>query len=60
MIAGLTPQKLALAVELASLPDSMRGYGHIKEDNVKAAKVKWEKLLAQWRKGEDADKREVA
>ncbi|WP_175938285.1 indolepyruvate ferredoxin oxidoreductase family protein [Caballeronia sp. BCC1704] len=60
LIAGLTPQKLPLAVELASLPDSMRGYGHIKENNVKAAKVKWEKLLARWRSNEGGQKRQVA
>lgn len=59
LIAGLTPQKLPLAIELASLPDSMRGYGHIKENNVKAAKVKWEKLLARWR-DQSGEKRQVA
>lgn len=60
LIAGLTMQKLPLAVELAGLPDSMRGYGHIKENNVKAAKVKWERLLARWRDREGAPKRQVA
>lgn len=60
LIAGLTAQKLPLAIELANLPDSMRGYGHIKENNVKAAKVKWEKLLARWRSNESGEKRQVA
>jgi len=60
LIAGLTVQKLPLAVELASLPDSMRGYGHIKDNNVKAAKIKWNALLARWRNDEGSQARQVA
>ena len=51
---------LQLAVELANLPDSMRGYGHIKDNNVKAAKIKWNALLARWRNNEGGEKRQVA
>ena len=54
LIAGLTPPNLALAIELASLPDSMRGYGHVKDNNVQAAKTKWNALLARWREGQTA------
>ena len=60
LIAGLTMPKLPLAIELASLPDSMRGYGHIKDNNVKAAKVKWDKLVARWRDRDGGEKRQVA
>ncbi len=59
LIGGLTSQKMPLAIELASLPDSMRGYGHIKENNVKAAKIKWNALLARWRNSEGGEKRAV-
>ena len=31
LIAGLRPENLALAVEVASVPDRIRGYGHVKE-----------------------------
>ncbi|MGC1442747.1 MAG: indolepyruvate ferredoxin oxidoreductase family protein [Burkholderiaceae bacterium] len=31
VIAGLTADNLALAVELAGLPEDVRGYGHVKE-----------------------------
>ena len=31
LLAGLTPQRLALAVKIAQVPDQIRGYGHIKE-----------------------------
>jgi indolepyruvate ferredoxin oxidoreductase len=60
LMSGLTTQKLALAVELASLPDSMRGYGHVKENNVKAAKIKWNALLTRWRSDDGGEKRAVA
>ncbi|PMS32126.1 indolepyruvate ferredoxin oxidoreductase [Trinickia symbiotica] len=49
LIGGLTPEKLALAVELASLPDGIRGYGHVKENNLRAVRTKWNELLGRWR-----------
>ncbi len=35
LLANLTAEKLPLAVELAGLPHFIRGYGHVKEANVK-------------------------
>jgi len=49
LILGLSVQKHALAVELANLPDGIRGYGHVKENNLKGVRVKWLDLLARWR-----------
>ena len=49
LIAGLTAEKLALALELANLPDGIRGYGHVKESNLRAVRTKWNELLARWR-----------
>jgi indolepyruvate ferredoxin oxidoreductase len=49
LIGGLTAEKLALAVELASLPDGIRGYGHVKENNLRAVRTKWNELLGRWR-----------
>jgi indolepyruvate ferredoxin oxidoreductase len=49
LIAGLTAEKLALALELANLPDGIRGYGHVKENNLRAVRTKWRELLARWR-----------
>jgi indolepyruvate ferredoxin oxidoreductase len=49
LIGGLKPGKLGLAVELASLPDGIRGYGHVKENNLRAVRIKWKDLLARWR-----------
>ena len=39
----------ALAVELASIPEHIRGYGHVKERHLRAAKVKEAELLAAFR-----------
>ncbi len=44
LIGGLTAQKRELAVELANLPDGIRGYGHVKENNLKGVRVKWHGL----------------
>src|SRR3546814_19815623 len=37
--AELTPSNHAVAVELASLPAQIRGYGHIKEANVEKVRA---------------------
>jgi indolepyruvate ferredoxin oxidoreductase len=52
LIGGLTAQKRELAVELANLPDGIRGYGHVKENNLKGVRVKWNDLLTRWRSPE--------
>jgi indolepyruvate ferredoxin oxidoreductase len=49
LLAGLSTDKLALAVEIARIPEDIRGYGHIKERHLAAARAKWERLTARWR-----------
>ena len=49
LLTGLTADKLALAVEIARIPEDIRGYGHVKERHLKAARAKWNGLMAQWR-----------
>jgi indolepyruvate ferredoxin oxidoreductase len=46
LLAKLAPHNHALAVELASIPEEIRGYGHVKERHVKAAKEKEARLRA--------------
>jgi indolepyruvate ferredoxin oxidoreductase len=48
LLAGLTPHNHALALELASLPEEIRGYGHIKTQAVAAARARRERLLARY------------
>jgi indolepyruvate ferredoxin oxidoreductase len=38
LIAELTPQNYSVAVELAKLPQTIKGFGHIKERNVETAR----------------------
>jgi indolepyruvate ferredoxin oxidoreductase len=48
LLAGLSPQNHALAVQIASLPEEMRGFGYIKKRNVDAARSKRDELLARF------------
>jgi indolepyruvate ferredoxin oxidoreductase len=38
-----------LAVEIARLPEQIKGYGHVKERNLAAVRPQWDSLLQQWR-----------
>ncbi len=49
LLGRLSADNHALAVALASLPEEIRGYGHIKEQNLKTARGKWSDLLAKFR-----------
>jgi indolepyruvate ferredoxin oxidoreductase len=49
VLSGLTPQNHALAVELAAVPEKIRGFGHVKEAHLKAAKACEADLLAAFR-----------
>ena len=55
VVSGLKAGNLSLAVELAKLPDGIRGYGHVKENNLRAVRVKWNDLLARWRSPGERD-----
>jgi indolepyruvate ferredoxin oxidoreductase len=48
LIKGLTAQNHALAVQIASVPEEMRGFGYIKKRNVEAARKKRDELLARF------------
>jgi indolepyruvate ferredoxin oxidoreductase len=52
ILAQATPQNLAIAVEMASLPLKMRGFGHVKLANIEQAKRRGE-LLARQLSGRD-------
>jgi len=54
LIAGLNADNRALAIELANLPDGIRGYGHVKENNLRAVRVKWADLVTRWHKADVA------
>ncbi|MBW7852590.1 MAG: indolepyruvate ferredoxin oxidoreductase family protein [Rhodospirillales bacterium] len=49
LLAGLSHDNHALAVEIAELPRKMRGFGHVKAKNVAEAKAREAELLAAFR-----------
>jgi len=51
LLAGLSADKLALAAEIARLPEEIRGYAHVKERHLAAVRPKWDALMASWRSG---------
>ena len=48
LLRDLNADNHALAIEIAELPMTIRGYGHVKHENVQEAHAKLEALLAQW------------
>lgn len=44
LLVQLTPENHSIVCELAALPQTVRGFGHVKERNLRAAKVIEEKL----------------
>jgi indolepyruvate ferredoxin oxidoreductase len=48
---GLKADNHALALELARLPEQIKGYGHVKERHLHAVRQRWATLLQQWRQG---------
>jgi len=51
LLASLNAGNLAAAVEIARLPEDIRGYGHVKLRHLAAVRPKWDRLMAQWRTG---------
>ena len=48
VLASLAAGNHALAVEIACIPEQIKGFGHVKERNLAAARVQWDRLLLQW------------
>jgi indolepyruvate ferredoxin oxidoreductase len=50
LLKTLNAGNVAQAAEIARIPEDIRGYGHVKERHLKAARAKWAALMADWRK----------
>jgi indolepyruvate ferredoxin oxidoreductase len=48
LVGGLSAERLPLSVQIASIPEAIRGFGHIKEASVKPAKAEEARLWKQW------------
>jgi indolepyruvate ferredoxin oxidoreductase len=49
VLAKLRADNHALALEIANLPDAIKGFGHVKARNVAAVRSKWSGLMEKWR-----------
>ncbi len=49
LLGTLDAGNQSLAAEIARIPEEIRGFGHVKERHLKAARPKWAALMAQWR-----------
>jgi len=56
LLRGLTPANMGLAVEIASVPEEIRGYGHVKMRNLNKAKEHEARLLDAFRNPRAASK----
>ncbi|MDP6709688.1 MAG: indolepyruvate ferredoxin oxidoreductase family protein, partial [Alphaproteobacteria bacterium] len=52
LIQGLSHDNHALAIEIASVPEKIRGFGHVKDCYLGAARAEWETLMQAWRQPE--------
>ena len=51
LLPKLNADNRALAVDIARVPEDIRGYGHVKERHLLAARPKWDALMQRWRTG---------
>ena len=42
-------QRGAVAAVYRVIPEQIKGFGHVKERNLAAARVQWDQLMAEWR-----------
>ena len=48
VLSQLTADNHALAVQVARIPEQIKGFGHVKERNLHAARSQWQALMAQF------------
>jgi indolepyruvate ferredoxin oxidoreductase len=60
VLQSLNADNHATAVDIARIPDQIKGYGHVKERNLKAARERWSALMAQYRQPAAQPARQIA
>ena len=48
VLGGLSTSNHALALELARIPEQIKGFGHVKARHLAAVRQKWDALKVQW------------
>ena len=59
-LAGLTPENHATAVEIARIPELIKGYGHVKARHLTAARPQWTALMQAFRQPAEVQKKQAA
>ena len=52
LLPDLDAGNLALAVDIARVPEQIKGFGHVKERNLSAARNRWTELQTRWAQGD--------
>ena len=50
ILSGLTPENQAKALELARIPEEIRGYGPVKAKNLEKVRAQWTAMKSNWKK----------
>jgi indolepyruvate ferredoxin oxidoreductase len=50
VLASLNIENHSIAVQLANVPDQIKGFGHVKERNLTAAMIQWQNSMDAFRK----------
>ncbi|MFM8638841.1 MAG: DUF6537 domain-containing protein, partial [Betaproteobacteria bacterium] len=51
LLPGLSAERMALALEIAQLPQDIRGFGHVKAAHLDRVRPRWKALVEQWHAG---------
>ena len=60
VLAGLNPQNHATAVDIARIPELIKGYGHVKARHLAAARPQWTALMQAFRQPAIVQKKQAA
>ena len=50
LLVSLTAENHHLAIKMASVPEQIKGFGHVKEKHLAAAMIQWQSAMDQFRK----------
>ncbi len=60
VLRDFAPERQALALEIARIPDKIKGYGHVKERHLHAARPQWAGLMQAWRASVSGQQQQAA
>ena len=54
LLRTLSAANVRKAIEIANLPEGIRGFGHVKLRHLRDVRTKWDALMSEWRANRDA------